>query len=101
MEAFRCRAEPGPWSGQKAHRIAIAAVSGAAVGSLRNGQLQKSGKLPYAEAAMTGAYSVDFLKRVLRQTEFTKDAEKEQREWEVNEDSEDERRRYGRRRSMR
>lgn len=101
VEAVRCRAEPGSWRGQKSQRVAVAAVSGAAVGSLRNGRLQKSGKLPYAEAAMTGAYSVDFLKRVLRQTEFTKDAEKERREWEIDEDVYDERRRYGRSRSRR
>lgn len=83
--------------------MAVAACSGAAVGSLRNGRLQKSGKLPYAEAAMTGAYSVDFLKRVLRQTEFQKDAEKERKEWEVEEDEREEelRRRGGRSRSRR
>lgn len=100
-EAFRCRAEPGSWKGQKSQRVAVAAASGAAVGCLRNGRLQKSGKLPYAEAAMTGAYSVDFLKRVLRQTEFTKDAEKERKEWEVDEDERDEERRYRRDRSRR
>lgn len=101
VEAVRCRAEPGPWRGQKSQRIAVAAASGAAVGSLRNGRLQKSGKLPYAEAAMTGAYSVDFLKRVLRQTNYAEDAAKERREWEIDEDVDDERRRYARSRSRR
>lgn len=101
VEAVRCRAEPGSWRGQKSQRIAVAAASGAAVGGLRNGRLLKSGKLPYAEAAMTGAYSVDFLKRVLRQTEFAKDAEKERREWEVEEDVREERRRYARSKSRR
>lgn len=101
VEAVRCRAEPGPWRGQKSHRIAVAAASGAAVGSLRNGRLQKSGKLPYAEAAMTGAYSVDFLKRVLRQTNYVEDAERERKEREVDEDVYDERRRYARSRSRR
>lgn len=103
VEAVRCRAEPGSWQmgGKKSQRVAVAAASGAAVGSLRNGRLQKSGKLPMAEAAMTGAYSVDFLKRVLRQTEFTKEAEKERKEWEVDQDVYDERRRYARDRSRR
>lgn len=99
VEAVRCRAEPGSWKGQKSQRIAVAAASGAAIGSLRNGRLQKSGKLPYAEAAMTGCYSVDFLKRVLRQTNFTQDAEKERAEWEIDEDVYDERKRYARERS--
>lgn len=98
VEAVRCRAESGPWKGQKSQRIAVAAASGAAIGSLRNGRLQKSGKLPYAEAAMTGMYSVDFLKRVMRQTTFTQDAEKEKAEREMDEDARDERR-YARERS--
>lgn len=59
VEAVRCRAEPGTWQvgGQKSKRVAIAAASGVAVGSLRNGRLQTSGKLPLAEAAMTGCVS--------------------------------------------
>lgn len=81
VEAVRCRLEPGGWKGQKAQRVAIAAAVGVAIGSLRNGQLLSSGKKPYAEAAMTGFYAIDFLKRVARHTEFDATSKKEQRDW--------------------
>ncbi|CAK4034940.1 Hypothetical predicted protein [Lecanosticta acicola] len=81
LEAVRCRQEPGSWTGQKAQRVAIAAAVGTVVGSLRNGRLVSAGKKPYADAAMTGFYAVDFVKRIVRHTEFDVDAKKEQREW--------------------
>ncbi|EME38112.1 hypothetical protein DOTSEDRAFT_39647 [Dothistroma septosporum NZE10] len=81
VEAVRCRAEPGPWSGQKGKRIAVAAATGTAIGALRNGRLAASGKMPYADAAMTGFYAIDFLKRVARHTEHGKNSLKEQRDW--------------------
>lgn len=81
VEAVRCRAEPGPWSGQKGKRIALAAATGTAIGALRNGRLAASGKMPYADAAMTGFYAIDFLKRVARHTEHGKNSLKEQRDW--------------------
>lgn len=40
-----------------------------------------AGKAPYADAAMTGFYGVDFLKRVAAHTEHGKGALREQREW--------------------
>lgn len=73
--------EPGPWTGQKGKRVALAATVGCAIGALRNGRNQASGKMPYAEAAMTGFYAIDFLKRVARHTEHTKNSVKEQEEW--------------------
>ncbi|EGP82557.1 uncharacterized protein MYCGRDRAFT_97369 [Zymoseptoria tritici IPO323] len=80
-EAFRCRQEPGSWSGQKGKRVALAATTGVLIGTLRNGRLLNSGKMPYAEAAMTGFYSIDFLKRVIRHTEFDKNSKNEKRDW--------------------
>ncbi|KAF2774184.1 hypothetical protein EJ03DRAFT_1851 [Teratosphaeria nubilosa] len=83
-EYIRCRAEGGEfgaWNGQKGKRIAVAAVSGSAIGMMRNGRLLNSGKKPYAEAFMTSIYAVDFLKRVLRHTEFGLDAQKEKEGW--------------------
>ncbi|KAH9825993.1 hypothetical protein Tdes44962_MAKER03776 [Teratosphaeria destructans] len=83
-EYIRCRAEGGEfgaWNGQKGKRIAVAAVSGSAIGMMRNGRLLNSGKKPYAEAFMTSIYAVDFLKRVLRHTEFGLDAQREKAEW--------------------
>ena len=59
----------------KGKRVATAAMTGAAYGALRNGRLRKEGKLPIADAAVTGIYAVDFFKRVLRQTDHEKGAE--------------------------
>ncbi|KAK4500855.1 hypothetical protein PRZ48_009047 [Zasmidium cellare] len=81
VEVVRCRMEPGPWTGQKGKRVALAATVGVAIGALRNGRNQASGKMPYAEAAMTGFYAIDFLKRVARHTEHGKNSVKEQEEW--------------------
>ncbi|CZT14984.1 uncharacterized protein RCC_00902 [Ramularia collo-cygni] len=81
IEAWRCRKEPGPWTGQKGRRIIIASCTGVAIGALRNGRLLDAGKKPYAEAAMTGFYGIDFLKRVAAHTEVGKGALREQREW--------------------
>ncbi|KAF2167515.1 hypothetical protein M409DRAFT_54114 [Zasmidium cellare ATCC 36951] len=81
VEVVRCRMEPGPWTGQKGKRVALAATVGVAIGALRNGRNQASGKMPYAEAAMTGFYAIDFLNRVARHTEHGKNSVKEQEEW--------------------
>lgn len=98
VEAVRCRSEPGPWNGQKGARCATAAVCGGLIGSLRNGRLRPDSKLPYAEAAVTGFYAVDFLKRVLRQTEYADQTEKLHKE-EREEEEERARERESRRRS--
>jgi hypothetical protein len=48
-EYIRCRAEGGEfgsWTGQKGKRVAVAAGVGTAVGFVRNGRLQNSGKKP-------------------------------------------------------
>ncbi|GME62440.1 hypothetical protein GTA08_BOTSDO01766 [Neofusicoccum parvum] len=100
VEAVRCRAEPGPWNGQKGARCATAAVTGGLFGALRNGRLKANGKLPIADAAVTGFYAVDFLKRVLRQTEFSDQARKmDEEEGRGSDDDYDEDDRRSRRRS--
>ncbi|KAL1614446.1 hypothetical protein SLS56_012098 [Neofusicoccum ribis] len=100
VEAVRCRAEPGPWNGQKGARCATAAVTGGLFGALRNGRLKANGKLPIADAAVTGFYAVDFLKRVLRQTEFSDQARKmDEEEGRGSDDDYDEDDRRARRRS--
>lgn len=67
--------------GQKGKRLALAAASGVAVGSVRNGSLKSAGFLPYAEALCTGFFAVEWYKKIARHTNHERNAYKEQKEW--------------------
>jgi hypothetical protein len=56
VEAFRLRKEPGPWKGEKAQRIATAAVSAAVVGAAMETRKQEGtgGKLGTLGSAVAG-----------------------------------------------
>ncbi|KXT00357.1 hypothetical protein AC578_5885 [Pseudocercospora eumusae] len=81
LEAFRARNEPGPWMGRKGKRMALAAASGVAVGSVRQGSLSAAGWLPYAEALCTGFFAVEWYKKIGRDTHHEENALKEQEQW--------------------
>jgi hypothetical protein len=54
IEAFRSRKDPGPWTGEKAQRIATAALGAAGVDSLVDKDPDKHGKRHVAESALAG-----------------------------------------------
>ncbi|EME82248.1 uncharacterized protein MYCFIDRAFT_175788 [Pseudocercospora fijiensis CIRAD86] len=84
LEAFRARNEPGPWMGRKGKRMALAAASGVAVGSVRQGSMSAAGWLPYAEALCTGFFAVEWYKKIGRDTHHEENALKEQEHLRVN-----------------
>lgn len=67
--------------GRKGKRMALAAASGVAVGSVRQGSMSAAGWLPYAEALCTGFFAVEWYKKIGRDTHHEENALKEQEQW--------------------